>query len=150
MNNGLRSSIATLLKSKTRLCYSKCAINRGMKTPEQLKPLLWLPGTKKALLGFPGPVIDAVGYALHEAQRGTKSIDAKPLKGLGSGVLEIVESHNTDTYRAVYTVKFEKAVYVLHCFQKKSKSGIATPKQDIDLIKQRLKDAETDYKEQFQ
>lgn len=121
-----------------------------MKTPEQIKPLFWLPGTKKALLSFPELVIDDIGYALHEAQTGTKSVDAKPLKGLGSGVLEIVENHNTDTYRAVYTVKFEKAVYVLHCFQKKSKSGIATPKQDIELIQQRLKVAEEDYKEQFQ
>jgi len=112
------------------------------------KPVVWQKSSKKDLLTFPVPVIKEIGHALHLAQQGEKSPDAKPLKGI-SGVLEIVENHDTDTYRAVYTVRFEKAIYVLHCFQKKSKSGIATPKQDIDLIKQRLKEAEADYKEKF-
>lgn len=98
---------------------------------------------------FPKPVIKEIGHALHQAQTGEKSTSAKPLKGLGSGVLEVVENHDTDTYRAVYTVKFAQAVYVLHCFQKKSKSGIATSQQEIKLIQQRLKDAEANYKEHF-
>ena len=113
------------------------------------KPLFWIRNTRKDLLTFPEEVIDTIGYALGLSQNGEKFHAAKPLKGLGSGVFEIIENHNTDTYRAVYTVQFEKAVYVLHCFQKKSKSGIATPQQDIKLIQRRLKDAEADYKERF-
>ncbi len=92
-----------------------------------------------------------IGYALFEAQKGQKSDAAKPLKGFrGAGVLEIIERFDGDTYRAVYTVKFQKIVYVLHCFQKKSKSGIKTPQQEIDLIKQRLKIAEEDYKATYE
>jgi phage-related protein len=88
-----------------------------------------------------------MGYALYQAQVGRKAPSAKPLRGFGgAGVLEIVEDHQTDTYRAVYTVKFSELVYVLHAFQKKSKKGIATPKPDIDLIKRRLRVAEEDYK----
>lgn len=116
------------------------------KLPE--KPVVWQNNSKKDLLTFPEPVIKEIGHALHLAQQGDKSPDAKPLQGF-NGLLEIVENHNTDTYRAVYTIRFKKAVYVLHCFQKKSKTGIATPKQDIDLIKQRVKDAEQHYKENF-
>jgi len=88
-----------------------------------------------------------MGYALYQAQLGLKAASAKPMRGFGSaGVLEIVEDHQTDTYRAIYTVKFSHLVYVLHAFQKKSKKGIATPKPDIDVIKRRLKVAEEDYK----
>lgn len=88
-----------------------------------------------------------MGYALYQVQVGQKAHSAKPLRGFGgAGVLEIVEDHQTDTYRAVYTVKFSEVVYVLHAFQKKSKRGMATPKPDIDLIKRRLKMAEEDYK----
>lgn len=88
-----------------------------------------------------------MGYALYQAQVGRKALSAKPLAGFGgAGVLEIVEDHQTDTYRAVYTVKFSEFVYVLHAFQKKSKKGIATPKPDIDLIKRRIRVAEEDYK----
>ncbi|HVL20051.1 MAG TPA: type II toxin-antitoxin system RelE/ParE family toxin [Amaricoccus sp.] len=79
------------------------------------------------------------GHALHVASLGGKADNAKPMKGLGSGVLEIVEDHDGDTYRAVYTVRLPSGIYVLHAFKKKSKSGIATPKQDIELIKERLK-----------
>lgn len=115
-----------------------------------LKPLDFVANSRKDLQEFPTPARKAVGRALMAAQMGFKPEQAKPLKGFGgAGVLEVVEDYNTDTYRAVYTVKFEKAVYVLHCFQKKSKSGIATPKQDIELIKQRLKMAEAKYKEQL-
>ena len=81
------------------------------------------------------------GYALHLAQNGKKHPEAKPMKGFkGAGVLEIVDDCHGDTYRAVYTLKIPGAVYVLHCFQKKSKSGIATPKKEIDLIRKRLRD----------
>jgi phage-related protein len=88
-----------------------------------------------------------MGFALYQAQVGRKAPSAKPLRGFGgAGILEIVEDHQTDTYRAVYTVKFSELVYVLHAFQKKSKKGIATPKPDIDLIKKCLRAAEEDYK----
>ena len=97
---------------------------------------------------FPDEVQDVMGYALDFAQQGQKHPDAKPLKGFGgTGVLEIVDDYDGDTYRAVYTVKFAHAVYVLHCFQKKSKRGIATPKQDMDLIESRLKRAREHYAE---
>ncbi|WP_103973304.1 type II toxin-antitoxin system RelE/ParE family toxin [Methylovulum psychrotolerans] len=87
-----------------------------------------------------------MGYALHWAQRGGKSPAAKPLQGFGgAGVLEIVDDFDGNTYRAVYTVRFAQAVYALHVFQKKSPKGIATPKQDIELVKARLKRAETHY-----
>lgn len=93
---------------------------------------------------MPEDVQDTFGYALHLAQIGKKSDETKPLKGFGSaGVLEIVEYSEGGAYRAVYTVKFGDAVYVLHCFQKKSTHGIATPKPDLDLIRDRLKIAET-------
>ena len=92
---------------------------------------------------FPDDVKDVFGYALHLAQHGEKHIDAKPLKGFGGAkTLEVVEDHHGGTYRAVYTVKFRGSVYVLHCFQKKSKKGIMTPKPDLDMVRARLKDAE--------
>jgi phage-related protein len=87
-------------------------------------------------------VINKVGYALYTAQAGGKYISAKPLKGIGTGVMEIVSDYDTNTYRTVYTVNIGKNIYVLHAFQKKSKSGIATPKQEIDLVIQRLKMAQ--------
>ena len=88
---------------------------------------------------MPEEVKDVFGYALHLAQTGRKHPDAKPLKGFsGAGVLEVISDFHGDTFRAVYTVRFAEAVYVLHCFQKKSKKGIATPKQDMDLIHARL------------
>ena len=98
--------------------------------------------TRKSVRGFPDEVRDVLGYGLYLAQTGGKHPSAKPLKGFrGSGVLEIVEDHDGSTYRAVYTLKIAGAVYVLHAFQKRSKKGIATPKHDIDLIKERLKQA---------
>lgn len=88
-----------------------------------------------------------MGYALYQTQIGLKALSAKPLHGFhGAGILEIVEDYRTDTYRAIYTVKFSELVYVLHAFQKKSKSGIATPKNDIDLIRRRLRVAEEHHK----
>ena len=92
---------------------------------------------------MPDEVQQIFGFALYYAQTGLLHPDAKPLKGFGSaGIVEIVEDWRGDSYRAVYTVRFEQAVYVLHCFQKKSKHGIETPKQEMDLIRERLKQAE--------
>ena len=117
------------------------------KTPS-LKPLYWVGSSKRALLSLPGPVVDLFGFALCLAQDGRKHEQAKPLRGFGSaGVLEVVEDWDRSTYRAVYTVRFEGVVFVLHMFQKKSKRGAATPKADIDLIHQRLKAAEQMAKE---
>ncbi|MFC0268922.1 type II toxin-antitoxin system RelE/ParE family toxin [Kushneria aurantia] len=108
-----------------------------------IKPLYWVATSKKDLLTMPSDVQDTFGYALHLAQTGSRHGSVKPLKGFGSaGVLEVLEDHHGDTYRAVYTVRFEGAIYVLHCFQKKSSSGIATPKPDIDKIRERLKAVE--------
>jgi len=105
--------------------------------------LRWVGSAKKDLLRMPNEVRQTFGFALYYAQIGLIHPDAKPLKRFGSaGVLEVVEDEQGSTYRAVYTVRFAHAVYVLHCFQKKSKSGIATPKQDMDLIRERLKEAE--------
>ena len=96
---------------------------------------------------FPAQVQRDIGHALYAAQKGETDPSAKPLKGFGgASVMEIIDRHDTNTYRAVYTVRFAGAVYVLHVFQKKSKRGIATPRKDIDLIKQRLVVAERDYK----
>ena len=102
--------------------------------------MTWLP--------FPEEVVDAIGYALYEAQKGNKHPSAKLLHGFGgAGVLEIVENYDGDTYRAIYTVRLAGLVYVLNIFQKKSKSGIKTPKAEIDLVKARLKRAEEHHAE---
>ena len=106
------------------------------------KPLIWLGGSRKDLAAMPKAVQREFGYALHLAQIGSRHAGAKVLRGFGSaGVLEVVEDFATDTYRAVYTVRFTTAVYVLHCFKKKSTRGIETPKPDMDLIRKRLDDA---------
>lgn len=110
---------------------------------EQQKALYWLSSSKKDLIAFPEEAQDVFGYALHLAQEGKKHEQARPLKGFGgAGVLEVVEDCKGNAYRAVYTVKFGNAVYVLHCFQKKSTHGIETPKPDMELIRERLKAAE--------
>lgn len=104
-----------------------------------IKPLEWLGSTRKDFVAMPRSVQVLFGYALHLAQTGKKHGQAKPLSGFGdAGVLEVVEAHQGNTYRAVYTVRYARTVYVLHCFQKKSHHGIATPKRQIDLIKARL------------
>jgi phage-related protein len=113
-----------------------------------VKPLVWVGSSLKDLREFPDEVKDEMGFALYEAQCGLKPAAAKPLKGFGgAGVLEIVSDYQTDTYRAVYTVRLEERVYVLHAFQKKSKKGIATPKSDVEVIKRRLRQAEELHKE---
>jgi phage-related protein len=110
---------------------------------DDLKPLYWVGSSKKDLLAMPSDVVDGFGFALHLAQSGKKHGQSKPLKGFGgASVLEIVEDQIGDTYRAVYTVKMADRVYVLHCFQKKSTKGIETPRQDIELIRERLKAAQ--------
>ena len=101
---------------------------------EREKPLFWIGRSYDDLLACPPEVRRTFGFALGLAQQGGKFIDAKPLKGFGgAGVLEVVEDWQTDTYRCVYTVRFTEAVYVLHTFQKKSKVGSKTPRQEIDL-----------------
>jgi phage-related protein len=108
-----------------------------------VKPVIWIGSAKADLSRFPEDVKDSMGFALYVAQQGGKHADAKPLRGFGgAGVLEIVEDHAGDTYRAIYTVRLTGQVYVLHAFQKKSKHGIETPKAEIGLIKRRLKRAE--------
>jgi phage-related protein len=115
-----------------------------------LKPVEWIGSSYKDFRAFPDAVQDHMGYALHLAQRGDRHEDAKPLKGFGgAGVLEIVSDHVGDTYRAVYTVRFSQAIYVLHAFQKKSKTGGKTPPTDMKMIERRLKVAESDYKAQL-
>jgi phage-related protein len=104
---------------------------------QALRSLRWIGSARKDLLAMPHEVQQTFGFALFQAQVGLLHPDAKPLKGFGSaGVLEIVEDWRGNAYRAVYTVRFANAVYVLHCFQKKSKRGIETPKADMDLIRE--------------
>jgi phage-related protein len=114
-------------------------MSRGSKQPP--KPLVWMGDSRETVRGFPQAVKNEIGFALYQAQSGDKHINAKPLRGFGSGVLEIVSIHRGDTFRAVYMVRLAGHVYVLHAFQKKSKTGIATPKAEIELVKQRLKRA---------
>ncbi|MBI3500012.1 MAG: type II toxin-antitoxin system RelE/ParE family toxin [Proteobacteria bacterium] len=112
-----------------------------------MKPVEWIGSSYKDYRRFPDPVQDVMGFALYQAQIGGMSDQAKPLKGFGgAGVIEIVEDHRGDAYRAVYTVRFDRAIYVLHAFQKKSRKGIKTPKEDLSLIERRLKIAEQDCK----
>ena len=110
------------------------------------KPLKWVGSAKRDLDAMPEDVKDVFGHALDVAQAGGRHQDAKPLVGFGSaGVLEIVEDHRGGTYRAVYTVRFAGWIYVLHCFQKKSRSGTKTPREDLELVRARLAAARQDY-----
>lgn len=119
-----------------------------MRMSQDERPLEWIGSSYKDLMQLPADVRKFLGFALHFAQHGGQHPSAKVLKGFGgAGVLEVVENDAGGTYRAVYTVRFEEAVFVLHCFQKKSKSGIATPKEDMDVIRARLKVAEAVAKE---
>ena len=121
-------------------------------TPDKAdpKPCLFIGASRRELQALPDEVRGEIGHALYEAQCGGTPLSAKPLKGFGGrGVLEIVEDFDGNTYRAIYTVRFAEAIYVLRAFQKKSKKGIATPKTDIELIKARLGAAEADRRERF-
>jgi phage-related protein len=112
------------------------------------KPAIWVGSSRKDLRAFPEPVQDHMGYALYIAQRGGKHRDAKTLSGFGgAGVVEVVTDFRGDAFRAVYTLRYAGAVYVLHAFQKKSKTGRETPRRDMELIRQRLLEAEQIAKE---
>jgi len=104
-----------------------------------VKALAWLGSSKKDLMRFPEDVIQEMGYALYFAQKGEYYNKTKPFKGCGSGVYEIATEYDKNAYRAIYIVSLGDTIYVVHCFQKKSKRGIKTPKEEIDVIKQRLK-----------
>ena len=112
-----------------------------------LKPVEWMGSSKADLKRFPDPVQGRMGFAIYRAQLGLRHRHAKPVKGFGAGVLEVVSRHDGNTFRAVYTVRFETAVYVLHVFQKKAKRGIATPNQELDLVRRRLRAAERHYRD---
>jgi len=111
------------------------------------RPLDWVGSSKKDFVAFPEAVKDEMGNALGLAQFGGKHPSAKPWKGQGSGIFEVVEDHDGDTYRAVYSVRFKEVVYVLHAFQKKSPKGIKTAQLDVDLVGRRLKVAQQDYED---
>ncbi len=114
-----------------------------------LTPVEWIASSRKDLRAFPDGVQNKIGYALYAAQRGSKHEAAKPLRRLGAGLLEVVVDFDRSTFRAVYTVRFAQAVYVLHVFQKKAKRGISTPRHEIDVIRSRLKLAEAHYLEKY-
>lgn len=117
--------------------------------PVDERPLYWVGSSKRDLEAMPQPVVRKIGGILSVAQYGGSHPNVKPWKGAGPGVLEAVVNHDSDTFRGVYTVKFRKAIYVLHCFQKKSPSGIRTARKDIALISSRLKAAREDYEERY-
>jgi phage-related protein len=108
------------------------------------KPLFWVGSAKRDLMAFPEAVRGEIGGALSVAQFGGKHGKAKPWKGDGPGVLEVVEDYRGDTYRAVYTVRFEDSIYAIHAFQKKSPKGITTAKSDVELVRRRLRAAQED------
>jgi phage-related protein len=113
-----------------------------------MKRLFWIGSSRDDLKEFPDEVQDEMGHGLYLAQMGDRHNHAKTLSGLGNAkVIELRENDRSGTYRVIYTVEMAEFIFVLHAFQKKSKSGIATPKQEIDLVKRRLKDAEALYKE---
>ena len=115
---------------------------------KELKPVIWVGSSRKDLKDFPGAVQTFVGRALNQAQQGLRPASAKPLTGFGgASVLEIRDNYDSDIFRAVYTVRFTERLYVLHVFQKKSRRGIQTVKQDIDLVRERLKAAENLHQE---
>ena len=115
---------------------------------ETEKPVEWVGSSRKDIQSLPPRICKQFGLALFQAQLGSRSPKAKPLSGFGgASVLEIVENFDGDTYRAIYTVRFQEVIYVLHVFQKKSRHGIQTPQKDMDLVRVRLKQAETMYAE---
>ncbi len=117
--------------------------------PSRERPLLWVGSSRADLLTFPGAVVDDFGYLLGVVQFGGMPPSAKPWKGKGPGVFELVEQARGDAYRVVFTVRFERAIYVLHCFQKKSPSGRRTANADIALIHRRLKAAREDHEVRY-
>ena len=141
----LRMGALFAMAMEAKLDGGFCLYTNGynLAMSDRLKPLQWVGSSKKDLLAMPDDVVDVFGFALHLAQVGKKHDQAKPMKGFdGASVLEVVEDHMGDTYRAVYTVKIADKVYVLHCFQKKSTKGIETPRHEMDVIRSRLKAAQ--------
>ena len=124
--------------------YGIIQLNRN-----SMKTAIFIGSSQKDIREFPEEVKEDIGYALYRIQQAATPESVKRLKGLGSGVLEVIEDFDGGAYRAVYTIKFEEAVYVLHCFQKKSKQGSETPPRDLELIRQRLKMAEEHHKADF-
>jgi phage-related protein len=115
---------------------------------DDIRPVIWIGSSRRDLRSMPKKVRQDFGQALYAAQQGETDPAAKPLKGFGgSRVMEIVERYKGDAFRAVYTAQFGEAVYVLHVFQKKSKSGIATPKPEMDLIRRRYAEADRHHRE---
>src|SRR5438876_104230 len=117
--------------------------------PHPIRPLFWVGSSKRDYEAFPARVQSNFGFELFLVQTGQHPPSAKPLKGLGSGILELVEDYQGNAYRTVYVVRFSEAVYVLHAFKKKSKRAMQTPKSDIDLIKRRVQDARKHHDERF-
>ncbi len=113
---------------------------------QRMKTLTWLADSRSRVKSFPAGVQDDIGYALYAAQLGEMSTKAKPLHGLGGGVMEIAANDESGTYRTVYTVSIGDSIYVIYAFQKKSKAGIATPKSEIELVQQRLKQLRSEVK----
>jgi phage-related protein len=115
-----------------------------------LKPIVWVRSSKEDLKRFPELAQRHIGFALKTGQMGEKHLDAKAMRGFGgASVIEVVEDYDRNAYRAVYTVRFAEAIYVLHCLQKKSRHGVATDRRDIDLIKERLARAEELHRERI-
>jgi phage-related protein len=119
------------------------------KIARPIRPLLWIASSRRDYRAFPARVQDNLGFELFLVQTGQHPPSAKPLRGLRGGTVELIEDFDGDTYRAVYTIRFSEAVYMLHAFKKKSKRGSKTPRSDIDLVKRRLRDAEQDYALRF-
>ena len=113
------------------------------------RPVEWIGSSRADVRTFPSAVREVVGFALYQAQLGSKHRDAKPLRGMGPGILELVSRYDGDTYRMVYSVRFRETVYVLHAFQKKAKRGIETPELEIELVKRRLKAAQQHFIEVY-
>jgi phage-related protein len=116
-----------------------------------VKPTHFVGSSRKDLQSFPPDVRKEVGFALFAAERGDSVVHSVPLVGFGgASLLEVIVPFDRSTFRAVYTIKFRQANYVLHAFQKKSKTGIKTPQRDMELIRSRLKDAERHYRENYE
>jgi phage-related protein len=124
-------------------------IDSVLRVSRSIRPLLWVASSQRDYRDFPPRVQDSLGFELFLTQTGQHPPSAKPLRGMAGGTLELIGDFDGDTYRAVYTVRFAEAVYVLHAFKKKAKRGIKTPKSDLDLIKSRLRDAARDHAERF-
>jgi phage-related protein len=119
---------------------------KGDQGPDEPKPVFWIASSRKDLRVFPKAVRQIFGQAIFDAQNGGKHPDAKPLKGFkGAGVLEVIADDDGATFRTVYTVRFARAIYVLHAFQKKSKQSVKTPAEEIEKVKARLRFAEQHY-----